>query len=269
MHPTVCAVVVTYNSQKDILDCLKSLKDQNYPKLSKIIVVDSASSDRTVELIKQNTFEKLILEASPKNLYFAGGNNEGIKIAIQNYSPDYIALLNPDAYADKNWISSMVKIAESDLKVGIVGAKTLFWDNQNAGLLNSCGLVFDGFMQAYDRGFMEEDIGQYNKTEEIVAVSGCNMLLRVSMLNQTGSFYEKMQMYLEDLELCLRAKKHGWKVIYTSDSTVGHKYMQSTSQNISVRKKRKILKNWLLIALRHYSYKSKLAMVKKVLKGIF
>lgn len=262
--PSVVAIVVTYNSEKDIEACLDSLLEQDYKNLKKIIIVDSASKDNTVNIIKiKYSSDQVELFASDINLYFAGGNNKGYELS-KKYNPDYIALLNPDAKADKNWISELIKITQEDNTIGIVGAKTLFWNNPNQGLINSTGLIYDGFMQAYDRGFMQEDKGQFDTTEEVQAVSGCNMLIRVEMLKGMKElFWEKLQMYLEDLELCLQAKKLGWKIMYTSNTTVGHKYMQSTSQNPSVIKEKRIMKNWLMISLRHYRWKSKAAMVRK------
>lgn len=265
-NPSVVAIVVTYNSEKDIKSCIDSLLEQDYENLLKIIVVDSASKDHTKNIIQNYNSDKIELFASEKNLYFAGGNNKGYELA-KKYNPDYIALLNPDAKADKNWLSEMIKLTESDNAIGIIGAKTLFWNNPNEGLINSTGLIYDGFMQAYDRGFMQKDKGQFDTTEQVSAVSGCNMLIKVKMLHSLKElFWEKLQMYLEDLELCIRAKKLGWKIIYTANTTVGHKYMQSTSQNPSVIKQKRIMKNWLMIGWRHYKLKSKLAMLKKYLQ---
>jgi hypothetical protein len=260
--PTVSIVIVTWNSEKDIITCLSGVLAQKYSNIIDVIVVDNNSSDKTVDLIKKN-FPTVKLIENTTNRYFAGGHNDGIKYTIKSMDPDYIAILNPDTKVENDWIESMMNVALGDDKIGIVGPKILFWNNPNEGQINSAGLVYDGFMQGYDRGFMEEDKGQYDKTEDVSAVSGCSMLLRTQMINEIGLFWEPMQMYLEDLELCIRARKSGWRVVYTSNATVHHAWMQSTNKNKKLKLERMKIRNWLFIALRHYSLRPKIAMIMK------
>jgi GT2 family glycosyltransferase len=262
--PKVSIVVVTWNSEKDISVCLQSCLDQNYENIDEVIVVDNNSSDKTIEIVKNN-FSKIHIIQSAKNTYFTGGNNLGIKRAIER-NCDYVCLINADAKADKSWIKSMIDAALSNKKVGIVGPKLIFWENENTGLLNSTGLIYDGFMHAYDRGFLEEDKGQYNQLQPVAAVTGCGPLLSVQMLNEVGLFWEKLRMYLEDVELAIRAKKNNWEIIYQPEAIIYHKYMQSTNQNKLLRIEEWKMKNWMLIALRHYKFKSKVAMILKYLK---
>lgn len=264
-EPSVSIVVVTWNSENDIVDCLTSIINQSYRNISGIIVVDNNSSDRTVEIIKDK-FQTIELIQSKKNTYFTGGHNLGIQHAISKYAPDYIAILNPDTFVSPDWVSIMVDAAKNDNKIGIAGSKVKFWNNKNEGKINSAGLVYDGFMQAYDNGFMEEDNGQYDYIKEVDTVTGCCMLLKREMIEEIGSFWKPLKMYLEDLELCIRARKKGWKVLYVGTTEVGHKWMQSTSKNKNIKLDKWKKRNWALIAFRHYSIRKKLGVFKNILK---
>ncbi|MCA9380885.1 glycosyltransferase family 2 protein [Candidatus Dojkabacteria bacterium] len=262
--PSVSIVVVTWNSENDIKDCLNSIQNQTYTNIDKVIVVDNNSSDSTVQII-ENDFKEVDLIESKKNTYFTGGHNIGIKHAIDTYHSDYIAIFNPDTLVDPKWIEVMVENVSTDTKIGVAGSKIKFWNNSNEGKINSAGLVYDGFMQAYDNGFMEEDNRQYDNTKEVSAVSGCCMLLSSQMIKEIGAFWGPLRMYMEDLELCIRAKKHGWKVLYVGTTQVGHKWMQSTNKNKAIKLDRWKKRNWILIALRHYGIKRKLAVIKNAI----
>ncbi len=261
---TVSIVIVTWNSEKDITECLQSLIVQDYPFINSIIVVDNNSSDSTVGII-EDKFPSIRLVQSKKNTFFTGGNNIGIKYALENYNSDFVMIINPDTKAQSNLVSELVRSAKKSNKIGIVGPKIKFWNNENEGKINSAGMVYDGFMQAYDRGFLEDDNGQFDTEEEVPAVTGCCMLLNKEMINQIGMFWLPLKMYLEDLEICIRAKKAGWKIIYTPNTTVGHKWMQSTNQNKLINLKKWNNRNWMLIALRHYPFLRKIAVVKNAL----
>jgi GT2 family glycosyltransferase len=263
MDESVSIVIVTWNNERDIQTCLKSILDQTYQNY-KVIVVDNASTDNTVNII-ENYFPSVKLIKLPRNLYLTGGNNTGIKYALDNYTPEFVMVLNPDTKVEKNLISTLMDTLNKNEDIGAAGPKIKFWDNQNEGLLNSAGLYYDGFMQAYDRGFMQKDEGQFDKTQEVFGVTGTCILYRVKMLKQIGLYWDAIKMYMDETEMFIRAHKHGWKVFYTPKTTVWHNYMQSTNANKSFNKEKQGMKAWLMIALRHYPIKSKLAMLKKYL----
>lgn len=265
MNPLVCIIIVTWNNEKDIVECLDSVLSQDYSNY-KVIVVDNFSTDKTVDLLAPY-LSKIEFIPLPKNIFLTGGNNKGIEYAIKQHSPEYVMVLNPDTKVDANLLSELVKVAESDEMIGAVGPKVKFYKNTNEGLVNSAGLFFDGFNQAYDIGYMQKDEGQFDKVNEVFGVTGACILYRTKMLSQIGLYWTKIKLHLDEVELFMRAKKAGWKVIYVPTATIWHKYMQSTDQNklykIDAAKK----KVWLWIGLRHYPLKSKLAMLKKYYTG--
>ncbi len=263
MNPLVCVVIVTWNNENDIVECLNSLMSQDYNNY-KVIIVDNFSQDNTVNLLS-SYLSKIEILPQLKNLYLVKGNNIGIKYALKEHSPKYLMVLNPDTKVDSNLLSELVKVAESDAKIGAVGPKVKFYKNKNEGLINSAGLFFDGFNQAYDIGFLEKDQGQFDKVNQVFGVTGACILYRAEMLRQIGLYWPKIKLHLDEVELFLRAKKAGWKVIYLPTTTVWHKYMQSTDQNKLYKIDQAKKRVWFWIGLRHYPLKSKLAMIKHYL----
>lgn len=256
----VCTVIVTWNNEKDIEICLESISNQSYPN-NKIIVVDNNSSDQTCSIVEK--FSEVILIKRDKNHFLTGSNNFGIKYCIKEFNPEYIMVLNADTKAESNLIEELVNAVNSNDRYGASGPKVKFFNNENDGLLNSTGLIYDGFKQAYDRGFKEEDLGQYDNTEVVFGVTGACILYKTAMLSDIGLYWNQIKMYLDEVEMFIRAKKAGWEVVYTPKTTLHHSYMKSTDKNKLFNAEKQKARAWLLIALKHYSLKSKLAMIGK------
>lgn len=258
---TVAVVIVTWNSEKDIGICLQSLGEQDYDN-TKIIVVDNNSSDSTEKIVKQ--FPTVIFIKRDKNYFLSPSNNFGIKYAIEKLLAPYILVLNPDTKASTNLISVLVKKINTDRKIGAVGPKIKFFNNKNEGLINSAGLFYDGFLEAYDIGFMQKDIGQFEEEKEVFGVSGAGILYKTEMLNDIGLYWEKINMYMDEVELFIRARKRGWKVLYVPETVLWHSYMRSTDQNKIYKMQSYKKKAWLKIALRHYPLFKKFGAVKQI-----
>ena len=123
MNKLVSIIVLTYNSEKYIKNCLQSIFKQTYKNIE-LIVIDSNSEDKSVDLIRETLREykgaqKVIL--SDKNLGYAKGNNLGIKQS----KGDYVVILNPDIVLDKDFIQKIIDTFEKDKKIGSVQAKIL------------------------------------------------------------------------------------------------------------------------------------------------
>jgi len=169
---------------------------------------------------KYNIRKRLILIKNKKNYGFTGGNNIAMRFAMNVLDPKYILLLNNDTVVDKNFLSELVKVAESDLKIGIVQSKILRKDNPR--IIDSTGHVFK-WGKFIDRGHGEIDFGQYDRIKEIESACGASLLLRVEMLKKIGLFNDYFFAYYEDIELSLRAKKFGWQILFCPTSIVYHK----------------------------------------------
>ena len=113
----VSAVVVSWNSSKDIVRCLDSLLNQTYD-LNKVIVVDNASSDGTSDLVSSR-FPQVYLERRTINEGFARGNNLG----IAKLSADWVLTLNPDAHLAPDWVEKQLDFTAGKPRIGMVGGK--------------------------------------------------------------------------------------------------------------------------------------------------
>jgi len=261
----VSIVIVTWNNQKDIFACLKSLENQTYHN-KQIIVVDNNSSDNTINIIKDN-FSKVIILKQKQNYYFAGGNNIGINYAINKLNSEYILIINPDTVAEPDLIYKLYTFINSNEQIGAVGPKIKYLGNKYEGLIYSAGTDYDGFMIAGQIGNKQKDSELFNTVKEYKAVEGTCIMFKSNVLKKSGLFWEAIQMYLDDVELCIRIRKSGYKIYYYPHTTVWHKFMQSTNQNKLINVESFKTRNWMLIALRHYKIKSKLAMLRHYLRN--
>lgn len=114
MNKQTHIILVNYNGYKDTIECIKSLKNLKYNNY-KIIIVDNASSDNSINELNQYVSKNIILLKSDKNIGFSGGNNIGIRYAIDN-GAEYIMLLNNDTEVEPNFLEYMINAAESDKK---------------------------------------------------------------------------------------------------------------------------------------------------------
>jgi GT2 family glycosyltransferase len=208
-------VIPNWNGAGDLPDCLDSLLKQTVD--SKIIVVDNGSVDSSLELLKISYPEVEVL-ALLKNRGFAGGVNVGIKKAIAD-GAEFVALLNNDAVADKNWIKCLMEAVNDRPKAGIITSKII--DSQK-NLLDSSEEQYTIWGLPFSRGRDEPVSGKYDKDGWIFGASGGASLYRAEMLKEIGLFDEDFFAYYEDVDLSFRAQLGGWKVAYAPKAIVYH-----------------------------------------------
>ncbi len=269
--------IVSYNSAVHLGECLKSLEllELNGHSL-RILVVDNASSDKSVAVAE--SFDKVTVMASNKNLGFAGGHNLAIKKALADKS-DWILILNPDAKVDRNLIVEL--LAASRLPaVGILSPKIYFWPGfefrKNRYLKNELGKViwyaggkidWDNVLVVH-RGVDEVDKGQYDLISETDFATGAAMFVKAQVFDQIGLLNERYFLYFEDVEFCQRAKLAGFKVVYVPKAIVWHKWAQSTKGGSELQDYF-ITRNRLLFGFRHARARVKLALLKQAMIFLF
>ena len=181
---------------------------------------------------------KLRLILNGKNYGFAGGNNVGIRYSLKALSPDYIMLLNNDTIAvDKEFLTKLVKVAESDEKVGFVGCKLIHPDGRNQYVGTYMVPYLHYWLYALYtklRGCKlptVKDIMQSNKILELDAVCGAAMLVRSEVIECIGLLDEGFfPGYHEETDWCYRGRMHGFKVIYNPDSVIVHHCSSSSKK---------------------------------------
>jgi len=228
----VIIIILNWNGKDDTTECLESLKEIRYENYE-IIVVDNCSTDGSASLFEKE-FPHVILIKNKKNLGFAGGMNVGIDYALKHKNPDYVLCLNNDTLVDNFFLTEMVKVAESDPKIGEVGPK--IYDYYNRNVLESAGCDANLVLRRYRNiGYKKKDRGQYDQTRVTNALGGVCILFKRGVLERVKGFEPIYFANCEDLDICLRVKKEGYKLVYVHTSMVWHKGGASKGGKGSVR----------------------------------
>lgn len=218
--PLVSVVILNYNGLKylaeGLIECLDSVIETNYPNLE-IVFVDNGSTDRSAYFIRKNYKSKIKIVENKRNLGFAEGFNTGIRVSRGKY----IALLSNDMTVDPNWLNPIVKLMESEPKIGLAGFKRLLYGTKNiidgiGGNLYLCGRV-------KPVGTLEIDRGQYDIIKEDLDYIGGAMVIRKKTLKEVGLFDPDYIIFSEDLDLCYRIRKRGYKTVYVPNAVIWHR----------------------------------------------
>lgn len=236
-HNIVTIVIVNWNGKKYLKGCLDSLQKQSYCDYEAIII-DNGSKDGSVEYIQQN-YPNTKLFQLKRNM----GYSVGMNVALEHSKNKYIIALNNDTTLDQNWLFALVKMAESDERIGSCQPKIL--SLQNPAFLDSVGLSINKDGESFQIGFQEKDTGQYNTVRELLGACSASVLYRRQALMQIGGFDQDFFAYFEDVDVALRLKKAGWKCMYVPTAIVYH-YGSATGVNDS------FLKTYLLERNQYY-----------------
>ncbi|MDO8551665.1 MAG: glycosyltransferase [bacterium] len=213
-YPLVSIIFPTFNGWQDTLNCVKSIMELDYPRESlELIIVDNASTDETVNAIQnyQLPITNYQLLKNNINLGFAKAVNRGIKHA----KGEYLLITNNDIIFDKDYLKNLVEYAQAHPLAGIIGGKVYLGKLKNK-------FAFSGARFNFYTGTLKLN-KDHNKIAETDWVPGCNLFTSRKTLETIGLFDERFFFYFEDLDLCLRAKKQGFKVIYYPKAVMYHK----------------------------------------------
>ena len=223
----VSVIIVSWNSRDVIGRCLSSLR-RSHPvdrevvyKPLEIILVDNAFHDGTLEYVKKN-FPEVVVIKNSGNKGFSYANNQGIRRS----KGEFILFLNADAYIRPDFLEILVKEMEKDEKIGMAGGK--IYKDRGKKILDSTGIFFPFFkMGPYDRGEGEEDRGQYNKAQFVSGITCACALYRRKCLEDIcldGEYFdEKYFAYYEDVDLAWRARIRGWRCLYAPKAIAYHR----------------------------------------------
>ena len=176
--------------------------------------------------------QKLSILRIEKNRGFTGGNNIGIEYILKERETDYILLLSNDTVVDPEFLGALVKVAESDEKIGIVGPKVFHYKDPE--VLQSFGMTVDYLTGKIKHiGAGERDNHQFDETKEIDAIYGCVMLISRNVIDKVGGFDESFFTYVEELDLCLRVLKRGYKVTLSPEGKIYHKVRGSKGGKVT------------------------------------
>ncbi|MBW1855160.1 MAG: glycosyltransferase family 2 protein [Deltaproteobacteria bacterium] len=222
-QPKVFIIILNWNNLQDTVECLESVKKLNYQNFE-IVLVDNASTDGSVQVLEEE-YPEVILLKNERNLGYAVGNNEGIEKAME-LGCEYIFLLNNDTIVDGDCLKELVKTAESDLHIGIVGPKIYLFQDPSIVWYAGGEILFRDAI-SHTRGLFKRDHPSYNTIKEVSFITGCAMLVKKEAIEGVGLFDHHFVSYMEDTDLCWRMKKKGFKLVYLPDAKIYHKVSQS------------------------------------------
>ena len=248
MNPRVAIIILNWNGKEDTIECLESLKHITYPNYE-ILLVDNGSADGSVECFRKRYPGMEIIE-NGENLGFAEGNNVGIRRAMAE-GADYVLLLNNDTVVDPEFLGELVKVAEGDARIGIVGPKIYYY---NSKILQTVGnRVIVSLGQPFLRGLNEEDTNQYETICEVDSIPGCALLIKKEVITKIGLLDFRYFAYFEDMDWNLRANRAGYKIKIVPMSKIQHKGSASTKLNSPLYYYLHT-RNRILFVKRHSSY---------------
>ncbi len=230
----VTVVIVSHNSRRFLRRCLDALERSTAYPACRVILVDNASSDGTVHMVRKS-YDRVKIIENRENRGFSAACNQGLAAAGSRY----VLFLNPDIEVDRNAIARMIERLKVSDDVGILGGlvfdasgrpqhsarrgipslgSAFFYLSGLSRLLPDSSR-FNTYAAAGDSPFEERDVG---------AVSGSFLMAPVEVVREAGGFDEDFFLYGEDMDLCLRVKKNGYRVVYFPDARAVHHHRTST-----------------------------------------
>lgn len=267
--PGVAIILVNYNGFKDTVECVESICKIDYPNY-RIVVVDNGSNREPDEVqihyLRENTHYINI----EHNLGFSGGNNVGIRWALQEGYP-YILLLNNDTTVNPKLLDVLISAAEEKENVGVIGGKILFYQEPNriwfgGGMLNA--KYGHGSHERYNQ-VNPEDTGEIRR---VTFLTGCLMFIPRNVFSDVGFLDEDYFLYAEDTDFCCRVMNKGYNLWFCENSLVYHKVSASTGRG-SVRTQYYMMRNSLYLSkkyMRHFQLihlRSFYQTMKDILRG--
>ncbi|MCI0516017.1 glycosyltransferase [candidate division KSB1 bacterium] len=230
-------IIVNFNVRRLLEGALASICKATQGLMSEILVVDNASQDGSVAMVREK-FPTVQLLVNTQNLGFGRANNQALHLATGKY----IVFINPDTLVQEDTFTTLIQFLEHRADVGMAGCKIL---NPDGTLQLACRRSFPTPWVAFTKMvglsalFPRSRIfGRYNLTyldpdqaAEVEAISGSFMLVRRRALEQVGFFDETWFMYGEDLDLCYRFRQAGWKIFYLPATKIVHFKGESSKQS--------------------------------------
>lgn len=233
----ISIIIISYNTAVLTLECLASIQKSQEKLEKEIFVVDNASTDNSVALIRKR-FPQIAVIANPQNKGFGAANNQ----ALKECKGRYIIFLNPDTTIKPDALENAVAFMDANKHVGLAGAKIL---NPDGSLQPSVSYKYPG------EKFADSEL--MGLAGEIACVLGAFMIARKPLLDNLHGFDEDFFLYGEDQDLCWRIRENGFSIGYIEDAAILHWGGQSEVQTPPAALFSKKLKAEYLFYQKHYS----------------
>lgn len=221
----VSIIILSYNTKDLLHACLTSVFKNFHQEDIEVIVVDNASKDTSVEMIKKE-FKNVNLIESKENLGFSKGINLGVKSA----KGDILLFLNSDTTIKENNLKDIINCFERDKTIGIIGGALYGKDGTRQVYNGSFYTIFNVLFANKSR---RDAFPDGNPTETEWVSGGC-MFVKKELFEKLSGFDEHFFMYVEDMELCFRAKKLGYKTMFMPSFSVHHIQQGSSNRAFAI-----------------------------------
>lgn len=224
------AVVLNWNGREDTLRCLESLQRVAHPGV-RIVCVDNGSSDGSVQAVREHFPGVHLIEAGA-NLGYAGGNNLGIRDALE-HGAEWVMLVNNDATVAADVVEGFAAAAATDERAGILAGKVYFADRPStiwfAGQRVSELLGYSG----RPRGYGRPDRPRYQRVQPTGRAVGALMAISRTAIASVGLLDEELFAYVEDVDWALRVRAAGYTVLFAPAARAWHRVSASTGGEAS------------------------------------
>lgn len=234
-EPLVYVLIINWNGREHLDACFSSLTASDYPNM-RFLLIDNASNDGSVAYIREHYQQDTRVDCleCEYNHGWSGGNNLGIRVAL-DHGADYIFLLNNDIAIAPDAISTLVQQAEATPQCGCLAPKMVLFDTPS--VLNSVGLHCSVVGAAWDRGIGRADAARWDEPQAVVGVCGGAMFIRAEVFKKAGLLPEDFEIYLDDLDLCMRIWSFGYTILTCPKAVIRHKFSASMGQDKYVKRK--------------------------------
>jgi len=224
-QPKVSVIVLNWNGAEDTAECLESLRKTTCPH-PEVVVVDNASDGDDVRALKERFGDFMQVIENERNRGVSEGFNAGIRHVLKTSSPEYVVMMNNDLVLDPECLSELVRAAETDERIGIVGPKIYFSDHHGRkDVIWSAGgrVRWWGIKVHSQMGEGEDDSPEYQRERDVDWISGCVLMFRSSLAERIGLLNPWYFIGYEDIEYCLKARHHGFRVVYVPSAVAWHR----------------------------------------------
>ncbi len=215
MSNKVSVIIVNWNGEQFLEQCLSALMAQTV-KPHEIILIDNASSDSSVEIVRQ--FSSVRLIALDRNTGFAQGNNLAIEAASEE--SEWIALINPDAFAETCWLEQLLESVERNPGFDVFGSKLV--SAGDSSVLDGAGDAYHVSGLAWRMGHGSPVPISAENEREVFSPCAAAALYRRSALRKIGGFDEDYFCYVEDVDLGFRLRLMGYRCLHVPQSVAHH-----------------------------------------------
>ncbi len=240
-------ILLNYNQPDLTIDCIEYLLENKkcYSDFEIIVIDNGSKDDSNVKLAEITSKHNLLFVQNKENFGFAEGNN----IGIQKSRGEWILLLNNDTIFKEDFISKMAEAAVNNPDSAAIGPKIYYYDLPSK-------VWYDGGKITKYYNFVEDPSGDSGHYKQVEWITGCALMINRKALERVGLLDKDFFVYNEDVDWCIRARKAGFKLIYTPYAEIWHIGSKTATENF--------IKAFQI----YYGYRNKLFIVHKNTKGL-